>query len=329
MVQPNPTLSPAETTELTVIAECNDLTQVVRQRARIILLSSLGLGNSEIARHLGVSRPTVIAIRHKFLSASEDRVAAILQKARKPPAKHLLVTASALYDLPRTAARWSTRVAARESGLSRSAVQRAWRARGVVPVDFGIDLASVALPENLGRRITDVVGIYHTTLDWALAFAADTRPYFGAELAPALRQEIRQRGERLLQSVRALEKIAIGPVMPCLEVFVEFLTEVVDRNPGKEIHVLVQSPDEGAHQFGPTVREWLTNHSSAYLHPTPIIASSARPWERWGIHWIAAVARQTAHADALRSADSIQLKLMSFAAAPTATADPLVILARP
>jgi transposase len=43
------------------------LTAVLVQRARLLLLAAEGVSNTEIAERLGVSRPTVIAWRQRYV----------------------------------------------------------------------------------------------------------------------------------------------------------------------------------------------------------------------------------------------------------------------
>ena len=44
----------------------------VAQRARIVLLAAEGASNTEIARRVGVSRPTVIGWRDRYAGSSES-----------------------------------------------------------------------------------------------------------------------------------------------------------------------------------------------------------------------------------------------------------------
>jgi DNA-binding CsgD family transcriptional regulator len=78
----------------------------VAQRARIVLLAADGIANSVIADRVGVSRPTLI-----------DH-AAIITATLRPPPKELAVT------------HWSTRLLARQLGISDATVAKAWRGTG-------------------------------------------------------------------------------------------------------------------------------------------------------------------------------------------------------
>ena len=111
---------------------------VLVQRARILLLAAVGLTNTEIAERIGVSRPTVIACRRRYVrrglvglpnlprpcrrqTVPSARRAEILSVTLNPPPARLGIT------------HWSTRLLARQLGVSRDTVARVWREYGVQP----------------------------------------------------------------------------------------------------------------------------------------------------------------------------------------------------
>ena len=105
------------------------------ERARIVLAVADGDGTSAAARRVGVSRPTVIKWRDRFLAdgvsglADEERSgrpktiedAAIIAATLEPPPESLGVT------------HWSTRLLAGQLGIGDATVARAWRKYGVKP----------------------------------------------------------------------------------------------------------------------------------------------------------------------------------------------------
>jgi transposase len=107
-----------------------------RPARRILLLAADGIANTEIAWRVGVSRPTVIACRRRYVRRGLDglrdrprpgrpqtvrrlRRAQILAVTLTPPPARLGIT------------HWSTRLAARELGVSRDTIARVWREYGV------------------------------------------------------------------------------------------------------------------------------------------------------------------------------------------------------
>src|SRR3954453_7705487 len=114
----------------------NQLPTVLAQRARILLLAADGASNTEIAQRVGVSRPTVIACRRRYVRRGLDglpdrhrpgrpqtvrrtRPTEIPQVTLNPPPARLEIT------------HWPTRLLAREVGVSRDTVARIWREYGV------------------------------------------------------------------------------------------------------------------------------------------------------------------------------------------------------
>ena len=105
------------------------------ERARIVLAVADGAGTSAAARLVGVSRPTVIKWRDRFvrdgLAGLDDEPragrpktvddAAIIAATLEPPPQRLAVT------------HWSSRLLAKELGIGDATVARAWRKYHVQP----------------------------------------------------------------------------------------------------------------------------------------------------------------------------------------------------
>jgi transposase len=129
---------PEDLDELRRWARSNRLPAVLAQRARILLLAAEGVTNTQIAERVGVSRPTVIACRHRYVrrglgglvdrprpgrpqTVRRWRRAEILSVTLNPPPPRLGIT------------HWSTRLLAGELGVSRDTVARIWREYGLQP----------------------------------------------------------------------------------------------------------------------------------------------------------------------------------------------------
>ncbi|HEY4724548.1 MAG TPA: helix-turn-helix domain-containing protein, partial [Actinomycetota bacterium] len=104
---------------------------MLAQRARILLLAAEGITNTKIAERVGVSRPTVIACRRRYArrglpglpdrprpgrpqTVRRARRAEILSVTLNPPPARLGIT------------HCSTRLLARELGVSRDTIARIW-----------------------------------------------------------------------------------------------------------------------------------------------------------------------------------------------------------
>jgi transposase len=111
----------------------------VVQRAKILLLAAEGVVNSEIAERLGISRPTVLAWRKRYVrqglnggladrprrgrpqTVRHDRRAEILATTLTPPPQALGVT------------HWSSWLLADQLDSSHSTVARVWAEHDVKP----------------------------------------------------------------------------------------------------------------------------------------------------------------------------------------------------
>ena len=105
------------------------------RRARIVLLAGDGLPNAEIARRVGVSRPTVIGWRERYL---EGGTAALDDRPRPGRAKQVdeaeIVTAT-LEKPPEElgVTHWSSRLLGRQLGLGHATIARIWNKWNLQP----------------------------------------------------------------------------------------------------------------------------------------------------------------------------------------------------
>jgi transposase len=133
------------------------------KRARIVLLAADGISNAQIARTAGVSRPTVIGWRDRYvqggIAALEDEprsgrpavideidvVVATLANGGRPP-QQLGIS------------HWSARFLAGELGISFASVARIWRKWDIQP--HRIEGFRFSADPELEFKIRDVVGLY-------------------------------------------------------------------------------------------------------------------------------------------------------------------------
>jgi transposase len=99
--------------------------QALAERCRIVLACAEGASNIEVARRLGVSRPTVTKWRSRFVArrleglADEPRPGAARTITDEQVERVLVMT---LETTPKDATHWSTRSLARQVGMSQSAI---------------------------------------------------------------------------------------------------------------------------------------------------------------------------------------------------------------
>ena len=110
--------------------------QQLALRARIILRSTRGLANRQVAAQLGVHEATVCKWRGRFVNKRVDR---LLDEPRLGTPRKIsdetverIVTLT-LETTPTDATHWSTRDLAKRIGVSQSTISRIWRAFKLQP----------------------------------------------------------------------------------------------------------------------------------------------------------------------------------------------------
>lgn len=116
---------------LSALARGGSTPQKLGLRARIVLGAAEGQANLAQAQELGVSRPTVLSWRQRFV---EGGVAGLLKDAPRPgrkpaisPRKIQSIVEATLAAKPRDATQWSVRTMAKARGVSPATVHRIWR----------------------------------------------------------------------------------------------------------------------------------------------------------------------------------------------------------
>ena len=133
------------------------------KRARMVLLAADGVPNAQIARVVGVSRPTVISWRDRYqrggIKALEDEP----RPGRPPRIDEVDVVVATLAGGGRPPqqlgiSHWSARYLAAELGISFASVARIWRHWGIEP--SRIEAYRFATDPPFEPKIRDVVGLY-------------------------------------------------------------------------------------------------------------------------------------------------------------------------
>jgi len=272
---------------LTDLARRPSVPSGLAKRARMLLLAAEGMPNAQIARELGVSRPTVIGWRDRYarggIRALEDE-----PRSGRPPRidEADIVVASLASDgrpPPRLGAtQWSARLLAAELGISFASVARVWRRWGIRPAR--IETFRFGTVPELEPAIHDVVGLYLGPPDNAVVVSvAEVFQVRTAHRATSARRRLpewRTRGHRrhgAATLLAALEAARSGPPtearQPGHREFLRFLTGVIGAHRGVELHVVVDGHRLARH---PEVRRWLArpeNHR-VMMHATP----AGCPW---------------------------------------------------
>jgi transposase len=290
------------------------------QRARIVLLAADGVSNTAIAELVGVSRPTVIGWRDRYqrrgLAGLVDEPrpgrprsidhAAIITATLKPPPKRLGTT------------HWSTRLLAKQLGISDATVAKAWRDYRVQPwraesFRFSTD------PELVGK-VTDVVGLYLAPPENAIVLCVDEKSQIQAldRTAPILPLQPGLAERRSHDYVRhgtstlfAALEVATGTVTAACkprhrhQEFLAFLRQVARAYPDQVLHLVM---DNYATHKHPKVKGWLAANPRVVCHFTPTHAS----WMNLVEVWFSLIERQAIHRGSFGSVRDLNAKIRAF-----------------
>jgi len=255
------------------------------KRARMVLLAADGVPNAQIARTVGVSRPTVIGWRDRYqhggIKALEDQP----RSGRPPHIDEVDVVVATLANDGRPPPRlgithWSARFLAAELGISFASVARIWRKWRIQP--HRIETFKFSTDPQLEPKIRDVVGLYLDPPQNAVVVSVDEKSQIqaldrtqpGLPLRPGLAErrthDYTRHGTTTLFA--ALE-VATGKITAdaCYprhrhQEFLAFLKKVAAAHPAVELHVVLDN--YGTHKH-PTVRAWLKGTPRITLHFTP------------------------------------------------------------
>jgi transposase len=266
-------------------------------RARIVLACAAGQTNTEVARELHITLPTVGKWRGRFLAA---RLEGLVDEPR-PGAPRTIsdaqveeVITRTLESKPTAATHWSTRGMAQATGLSQSAVARIWRAFGLQPQRS--DTFKLSTDPLFVEKVRDVVGLYLNPPDRALVLCVDEKSQVQAldrtqPLLPLGPGQV-ERGthdyvRHGVTSLFAALDVATGKVIgKCHrrhrhQEFVRFL-DLIDatlvKEPGVTIHLVMDN--YGTHK-APKVRRWLQRHPAYQVHFIPTSSSWLNQVERF------------------------------------------------
>ena len=272
------------------------LPQRLVQRARIIQMAAEGAHNQDIARQLGVSRPTVQLWRDRFLAL---RVAGLEHDAPRPgripriSARTMTAVVEAtLHTTPPHATHWSVRSMAKARGLSRMTVQRIWKHHHLKP--HLVSTFKLSRDKHFVEKLTDVVGLYLNPPDKSLVLCVDEKSQIqaldrtqpGLPLKPGrcgtMTHDYKRNGTTtLFAALRLLDGTVIGDCMPRHrhQEFIRFLKKIDTETPAElDLHLIV---DNYATHKHPRVTAWLRRHHRVHLHFTPTSSSWLNLVERW------------------------------------------------
>jgi transposase len=289
-------LSPEEQATLDSWVRSRTLPVRQVQRARIIQLAAQGVESQDIARALGVSRPTVQLWRQRFLAL---RLAGLEKDAPRPgrvprisERRVRAVVHATLHTMPPNATDWSTRTMAEAQAMSEATIRRIWKRHNLKP--HLKKTFKLSRDQHFVDKLVDIVGLYLNPPDRALVLCVDEKSQIQAldRTQPGLplkkgrcgtmTHDYKRNGTTtLFAALSMLDGHVIGDCMPRHrhQEFIRFLKKIDAETPSAlDLHLIVDN--YGTHKH-PRVNSWLDRHPRFRLHFTPTSSSWLNLVERW------------------------------------------------
>jgi transposase len=297
--RPVPTirLTSYEKEKLLMIAQRRKSQQQEAQRARIVLLCATGLANQEVAAVESVSLPTVGKWRKRF---SKERLSGLVDAPRSGAprtindAKVEEVITRTLETKPAARTHWSSRLMAKEAGISEHSVQRIWRSFGLKP--HLVKSFKLSKDPMFVEKVRDIVGLYLNPPDHAIVLCVDEKSQTQAlertqpilPMRPGIPERQTHDYERHgTTSLFAAYNALSGKVLSHChqrhrhQEFLRFLERIEEAYPedGKsQIHIVMDN--YGTHKVN-KVRRWFLRHPRYHIHFTPTGSSWLNKVERF------------------------------------------------
>ena len=257
------------------------------RRARVILLSDERVAGREIARRLDLSPEAVSVIRARFRAGGVAGLAERPKAGRKDHAVSAEMEARlverAMSPPPAGRSRWTTRLLAKQVGLTSGCVSDVLRRNGLKP--HLVRTYKVSRDPDFAAKVKDVVGLYLNPPEHAVVLSVDEKTQIQAlertqlplplRTGRAARHTHDYKRHGVLDLYAALE-IATGNVTHRVTEshtatdFLAFMNLVVQRYPRKQLHVVL---DNSSSHGTPEVTAWLAAHPRVHFHYTPTSAS--------------------------------------------------------
>jgi transposase len=270
--------------------------QAVAFRSRIILKAHEGLSNSQIAKELATSRPTVIFWRNAFKQGGIKRLHTNLPRGKsfvslsQQTVENIIHTT--LHEKPKEQTHWSSRALAKKLGVSQSSVTRVWDANNLKP--WLVETFKLSNDKHFIEKLRDVVGLYLNPPEHALVFSVDEKTQIQAldrtqkalPLSYGKKETVTHDYKRhgtttLFAALNILKGEVIGTCVKKHrhQEFISFLNKIntaVEET--YEVHCIVDNYSTHKHE---KVQAWLAQHPRFHLHFIPTSSSWLNLVERW------------------------------------------------
>src|SRR3984885_14837931 len=280
-------VTPEEKEKLAMLARRPKSAQAMAMRARIVIGCDEGLTNGEVAKKLRITGATVCKWRERF---RVNRLEGLLDEPRPGAPRSIKdaqvedVVTKTLESMPDQSTHWSTRLMAKQAGLSQTAIVRIWRAFGLQP--HRVENFKFSKDPQFVEKVRDIVGLYMNPPDHAIVLWVDEKSQVQAlnrtqpilPLAPGVPARQSHDYERHgVTSLFAAMDVASGvTISNCYrrhrhQEFLRFLDEIEGNLPsGLEVHLVMDN--YGTHKVA-KVKSWLARHPRYHVHFTPTSGS--------------------------------------------------------
>jgi len=289
-------LSEAESAQLSSIARSRSMSAALTQRAQIVLGCAAGESSHAVAQRMALTDGTVGKWRRRFMRyriqglydelrpgrprlISEERVARLIRKT--------------LQSKPRDGStHWSVRAAARESGISKSSVQRYFELFGVQP--HRSESFKLSNDPFFIEKLRDVAGLYLNPPEDALVLSVDeksqcqalerTQPMLplGLGYVEGVTHDYKRHGTTTLFA--ALDVLSGAVLTDCKprhrhQEFLSFLRRIEKSVPQSlDIHLIIDNYSAHKHR---RVKAWLAHRPRWHIHFIPTYSSWLNQVERF------------------------------------------------
>src|SRR3954447_21440881 len=328
-------LSEAEWSELHRLLRRRGVGQALAQRIRVVLAcAEPGATNLGVAAALGVSRQTVALWRGRFAA---HRLEGLVDAPRSGAPRSIddeaveRLVALTLEEAPANATHWSTRMMARRTGMSQTAVSRIWRAFGLRP--HQADTFKLSSDPAFVEKVRDVVGLYLAPPDRALVLCVDEKPQIQAVQGTAPAYPLRPgQAERTTHDYRrhgtldlfAALDVKAGTVIGRCErhhrsaEFRAFLDQV-EQSVAADLEVHLVLDNLKTHKTT-LVHDGLVQHPRFHLHVTPTSAS----WLNLVECWFSVLSRRRLARGAFTSTEDLEAAIRDYITETNAHPKPFV-----
>lgn len=296
--------------------------QALALRARIVLSSARGLSNSNVARALGVTRPTVGKWRSRFVS---QRLEGLLDEPRVGAPRTVsdaqveAVVRRTLESTPQGATHWSTRRMAEKSGLSQTTIVRIWHAFGLQP--HRVETFKLSTDPQFIEKVRDIVGLYLDPPERAVVLSVDEKsqiqaldrtqpmlPMRPGQIERRTHDYVRHGTTSLFAALDAHTGTVVGECYPrhrAVE-FRKFLDKI-DRSVPAELDVHLIVDNASTHKTD-LIKRWLAKRPRYHVHFTPTSSSWINMVERL----FSALTTQQLQRGAHRSTEALEAAIHAY-----------------